>query len=243
MSRPETIDEALPPLERDHLMLERHRFALLGAVIMYVVAGVMLVLMAIPAERDLIQRLDTAVFDRIQGRELTGLTAVALTLNLLGSVWVTLPVRLGVGAWLITRRRWEALWAWVGTAVLSELAISILKPLYGRARPPHPDVATTGFSFPSGHAVAGAATAIALVIVLVPAGPKRRYLEVLAGYFALIMGLSRVYLGAHWLSDVVTGVALGAGIAIGVAAGFHELGDRLHYRRIVRATGGPAHPT
>ena len=73
------------------------------------------------------------------------------------------------------------MWAWIGAAVFSELAITILKPLYGRDRPPDPDVVTTGFSFPSGHAVAGSVTAIALVIVLVPAGPRRRYLEVLAG--------------------------------------------------------------
>jgi undecaprenyl-diphosphatase len=216
-------------------MLERHRFALLGAALLYVGAGVLFLLMAIPSGRDLVQSVDDTVFELFEPVDAVVLTAGAQVMNFLGSVWVTLPIRLFVTGWLIARRRWEALWAWIGAAVLSELAITILKPLYGRERPPDPEVLTTGFSFPSGHSVAGSVTAIALVIVLVPAGPRRRYLEVLAAYFAFLMGMSRVYLGAHWLSDVVAGVALGAAIAIGTAAALHELGDRLHARRLQRS--------
>ena len=229
--------EAIPPLERDHLMLERHRVALLGAVLLYVMAGVIFVLMAIPSGRDLVQQADDALFRALDGFESGPATAIAVTLDVLGSVWVTLPLRFFVSAWLIARRRWEALWAWIGAALLSELAITILKPLYGRERPPDPDVITTGFSFPSGHSVAGSVTAIALVIVLVPAGPQRRYLEVIAGYFAFFMGGSRVYLGAHWVSDVAAGVALGAAVAIGTAALMHEIGDRLHERRFRTVLG------
>ena len=212
-------------------MLERHRFAFLGAVLLYVAASVIFVLMAIPSGRDIVQRIDDAVFEFVQPLDVSILAGGALALDFLGSVWVTLPVRLFVTGWLISRKRWEAMWAWIGAAVASELAITILKPLYGRERPPNPDVATTGFSFPSGHSVAGAVTAIALVIVLVPAGPRRRFLEVLAAYFAVFMGMSRVYVGAHWLSDAVAGVALGVGLAVGAAAVVHELGDRLYQRR------------
>lgn len=43
----------------------------------------------------------------------------------------------------------------------------------------------------------------------------------IAGAFAVVMGLSRVYLRAHWLSDVVAGAALGAAVAIGVAVAMH----------------------
>jgi undecaprenyl-diphosphatase len=87
-------------------------------------------------------------------------------------------------------------------------------------------VETTSWSFPSGHSVAGATIAIAAVIVLVPAGPKRRNLEMLAAAFAVVMALSRVYLRAHWLSDVAAGAALGAAIAIGAAALLHWIDDR-----------------
>ena len=74
-----------------------------------------------------------------------------------------------------------------------------------------------------GHAVAGASMAVALVLVFFPAGPERRRWEWLAVAFAFVMALSRVYLRAHWLSDVVAGVLLGAGVALGVAATVSEI--------------------
>ena len=60
--------------------------------------------------------------------------------------------------------------------------------------------------------------ALSLVIVLVPRGPARRNLEMGAAGFVFLMAGSRVYLGAHWLTDVCAGVALGAACAIGGAA-------------------------
>ena len=78
--------------------------------------------------------------------------------------------------------------------------------------------------------MAGAAIALAAVIVLVSAGPKRRNLEMLAAAFAVAMALSRVYLRAHWLSDVAAGAALGAAVAIGCAAAMHYIDDRRRER-------------
>jgi len=64
----------------------------------------------------------------------------------------------------------------------------------------------------------GAAIGISLVIAFLPAGHRRRVWEWMAAGFAFLMGLSRVYLNAHWLSDATTGVFLGAGVALTVAA-------------------------
>jgi undecaprenyl-diphosphatase len=108
----------------------------------------------------------------------------------------------------------------------SQLLIGPVKNLYERARPPAPLVETSGFSFPSGHAVAGAAIAVALVIVLVPAGTRRRNLEMLAAAFAVLMASSRVYLRAHWLSDALGGAALGAAVVIGAALFVHWIDGR-----------------
>ncbi len=60
--------------------------------------------------------------------------------------------------------------------------------------------------------------ALSLVICLVRAGPRRRNLEIAAAAFALLMGGSRIYLGAHWFTDVAAGVAFGAACTLAVAA-------------------------
>jgi undecaprenyl-diphosphatase len=97
-----------------------------------------------------------------------------------------------------------------------------------------------GFSFPSGHAVAGAAIAVALVLVLMSAGPARRRWELAAIAFAFVMAMSRVYLNAHWFSDVVAGVLLGAGVALGTAGVVTEIRDVALRRRSHPAAAGHA---
>ncbi|MBI3648582.1 MAG: phosphatase PAP2 family protein [Actinobacteria bacterium] len=119
---------------------------------------------------------------------------------------------------LAVRRRWHRFAAFVLTWVSSEVLLTAMKAYFHRGRPPGPLVAVRGYSFPSGHAVAGAAMAVALVLAFIPSGPRRRKWEWIAVAFSFVMAFSRVYLVAHWLSDVVAGVLLGAGIAIGSAA-------------------------
>ncbi len=139
-------------------------------------------------------------------------------------------------------RRWRALSSWVLTWVSAELVLTGAKVYFHRGRPPAPLVATTGFSFPSGHAVAGAATAVALVLVAMPAGRRRRKWEAVAIAFVFVMALSRVYLNAHWLSDVVAGVLLGTGVALGATALVTEARDAIGRRgasRVQEAGGSP----
>jgi membrane-associated phospholipid phosphatase len=105
--------------------------------------------------------------------------------------------------------------AFVLAVLTSEALIGTSKDLFDRARPLGSVVGTSGASFPSGHAIAAAVTAVGLVIALLPAGPSRWRWEWRAALYASLMALSRTYLGAHWLSDVVAGALLGSGIAIG----------------------------
>jgi membrane-associated phospholipid phosphatase len=163
------------------------------------------------------------------------LTTIARFLNVLGGGVVTIPLRVGVGIWLAVRTRWRAFAAWILTWVLAEIALASAKPFFHRERPPGSLVGTVGFSFPSGHAVAGAAIAVALVLVLLTAGAARRRWEIVAVAFAFVMGLSRVYLRAHWLSDVVAGVLLGVGVALGSAGIVTEIRDVLVRRKAAAA--------
>jgi membrane-associated phospholipid phosphatase len=166
------------------------------------------------------------------------LTTLARFLNVLGGGLVTIPLRIAVTAWLLIHRRWRALATWVITWAAAELILQGAKAFFHRGRPPLPLVEVVGFSFPSGHAVAGAATAVALVLVLLPPGPARRRWELAAVAFAFVMAMSRVYLNAHWFSDVVAGVLLGAGVALGTAGVVTEIRDvALRHRERAAARG------
>jgi undecaprenyl-diphosphatase len=168
-------------------------------------------------------------------------------LSLIGGGLVTIPLRIAVSAWLAIRRRFVALSAFVLTWAASEVLLTWLKIFFHRGRPPHPLVEVVGFSFPSGHAVAGAALAVALVLVSLQPGPLRRKWELVAVGFTFVMALSRVYLSAHWFSDVVTGVLLGTGIALGAAALVTEITNVLTRRGAIPVPesppGDPLDPT
>lgn len=200
-------------------LFDDHRWAVGGAVALYVAATAVLLWMAVG--RSTVQPIDDWWYDLMVDIEAGFLTSVAKTFNYVGSTWLTAPIRLIVTAGLWAQKRWEGLAVWIGSILVSELAVSLFKALYGRSRPLDALVGTSSSSFPSGHAIAGAVTAVALVIILLPAGAHRRIWEVAAGCFAFFMAMSRTYLRAHWLTDVVAGVLLGTATAIGVAAIVH----------------------
>ena len=161
-----------------------------------------------------IQRADDAWLRLMISGRAAPVTAVAKVFNWLGLVYVTLPVRIAIAGFLVLRRRWWHLAAFAAAVVLSEVLIGTLKGIYDRARPPGSLVATSGASFPSGHSVAATVTVVAAVIALVPPGPRRVAWGTAAAGFSVLMALSRAYLGAHWLSDALAGVLLGASCAL-----------------------------
>ena len=161
-----------------------------------------------------IQRLDDAWLRLMISGRAPPLTAIAKVFNVLGLVYVTLPVRIALAGFLAVRRRWWHLAAFTAAIVLSEVLIGPLKDVYDRARPPGSLVATSGASFPSGHAVAASVTVLAAVIALVPPGRRRASWAAAAVTFSILMGLSRAYLAAHWLSDAAAGILLGTSCAL-----------------------------
>jgi membrane-associated phospholipid phosphatase len=161
-----------------------------------------------------IQRLDDAWLRLMISGRVTPLIAIAKVFNVLGHEYVTLPVRIAIAGLLAFRRWWWHLAAFAAAMVISEVLIGLLKGVYSRARPLAPLVATSGASFPSGHAVAASVTAVAAVIALVPAGRRRAWWAAAAVVFSILMGLSRAYLGAHWLSDAAAGIFLGTSCAL-----------------------------
>ena len=183
-------------------------------------------LMATEAGRDLIQPIDDTFLRWMVSLRTGWLTFVAMVFNLIGVTYVMAPIRLGIAVWLAVRRRWWHFAAFVSAIVVSEISIGVLKALYDRPRAPGSLVVTSSSSFPSGHAVAASVTAVAAVIALVPEGPRRYRWGAAAVGFSFLMGLSRTYLGAHWLSDAIAGVLLGTTIALGTALIVHRVRER-----------------
>jgi undecaprenyl-diphosphatase len=165
-----------------------------------------------------IGRFDATVDRAIEAHRSGVATVVAKGLNLIGSGIVTVPLRILVAIYLLWRKRRRAFAAWIVIWIVAESGLTFAKVWFQRTRPPNPMVVTNGFSFPSGHAVATASIAVALVLVTLPTGPRRLKWEFAAAAAAFVMGLSRVYLDAHWFSDVVAGTLLGTGVALGASA-------------------------
>ncbi|MEU0435556.1 phosphatase PAP2 family protein [Streptomyces sp. NPDC006290] len=106
------------------------------------------------------------------------------------------------------RQRVGAVAACVGCLAAAQAVRYTVMSLVARPRPPMADWAThaSGWSFPSGHTTTSAVTAGLLVLAVLTRAPRcKRTLVLLIGGWAVLVGLSRVYLGVHWFSDVVGG--------------------------------------
>ncbi len=146
-------------------------------------------------------------------------------------VWSPTAMRVALAAtavWLVWRRRLPlALWS-AGTAIVGTALQQGLKAAVGRDRPHWPDpVDSARYSaFPSGHALTATVVCGLLVWLLVLHGVRKSWVwtaAVAAAVSVVGVGFTRVYLGVHWLSDVVGGTLLGAALLTG-AVGAYGLG-------------------
>ncbi|MFC5585402.1 phosphatase PAP2 family protein [Nitratireductor kimnyeongensis] len=143
------------------------------------------------------------------------LEETALEITAIGGYPVIVLSLLVVTGLLLVRRRYGAAFYAVLSVGSGALVSYGLKNYYERPRPDlveHLDVIHTA-SFPSGHATVTTIaylTLAALVVRFFPDWRVRLYVLAVAVFISFIVGMSRVYLGVHWPSDVAAGWALGA---------------------------------
>ena len=154
---------------------------------------------------------DRTAFDIADGLEAGWLTSVNKAVTVLGSTPVTLLVALITAAALGVRRHWPELCVLLVAVALTHLAVPVLKEVVDRPRPADPLTGANGSSWPSGHAAYAVVYPWIALTVAVRLRPGRAYATALivgSILLAAAVGLSRVYLRVHYLSDVTSGAAL-----------------------------------
>jgi membrane-associated phospholipid phosphatase len=131
-----------------------------------------------------------------------------------GSLEVLALVGVLVAAALLVQRNWSTLAAWLVAVLGGETSNLLLKDLFARPRPSfeHPLVVETSYSFPSGQAMESLIVygMLAYFAVLILRARWKRAVSVGgAALIVVLIGFSRVYLGAHYASDVIGGFAAG----------------------------------
>lgn len=184
------------------------------------VGGIGLVVaLAVLVSTGLSDPVDAGLASAVRSPELSSLLAPLRQITELGSTWavvivavLTLALALAIGPWLHGV-------AGALTMVLASLLNSSLKLAIARERPEllEPLIEERGFSFPSGHAALGMVAYGILAVVIGRSRLPRAVRAVLIGtllVLVLLIGLSRVWLGVHYPSDVLAGWIAGAVIVL-----------------------------
>ena len=170
-------------------------------------------------------RLDGDVANRLNGWVHNSPAAVRVLefISNIGKPITLSVIVIAAVAYLLWRRRIRLALYLVVTAVVGGLIDTAVKILVNRPRPivDHPIASALGKSFPSGHAMSATVTYGALALVFLPVLPRRWRPVALGGVVLVVLaiGTSRLFLGVHFVSDVIGGFVLGlAWLAASTAA-------------------------
>jgi membrane-associated phospholipid phosphatase len=183
--------------------------------------------------------LDSDVLDLTEKLRTDVLVDVAKVVTALGAFPTVAGLVAATAALFATRGRYAEAMVLVLGLVLIYIAVNVTKEVLERPRPPDPLVQTSGDAYPSGHsayATAWVAAAVALTrrLRLVTSG----VLVFVALGIAAAVGATRIYLGAHWFSDVAGGWGLGAGI-FAVLGGIALVVEYIRHNGFERAGEAP----
>jgi membrane-associated phospholipid phosphatase len=165
--------------------------------------------------QDPLTRFDLSLLNWVHSRATPAGYSIAQAISDLGSPLALTILALGVAILLAARRQWVLLTGWVVAFAGGGLLDAVLKQVIHRPRPPNALMFLHHYtwSFPSGHAMASLIGYGMLAYVLVRLRVHRRSAQaavvVGAALLILAIGVSRLYLGVHYFSDVVAGYAAG----------------------------------
>lgn len=200
--------------QNNHFWTERNT-ALIGLIVLipFGVLGTLLVMNPI-----WLNQIDANLGALLHDRRAADVTYYMIGVTTLADFWSQAVFSSVITLILIAVRRWkEALW-FAGTVVLgSGLLNDFMKTQFARVRPEYVDhlVIEGHYAFPSGHSMGSMILLGAVVFLVLRLWKKERLLHFVVIVFCAItvlaIGLSRIYLGVHYPSDVLGGFSLGAG--------------------------------
>ena len=179
-------------------------------------------LLALAISAGLTDGFDRSLTDAIRSDRLAGLLAPLRWITELGSTGAVTVVA------AVTLLVWVLIGPWIHglagalTIGLASVGVEVVKAAIGRARPGviEPVIVERGFSFPSGHAtlsmVAYGVLAVLLIRSRLPRGIRIAIVVGLA-VVVILVGISRIWLGVHYPSDVIGGWTAGAVVVLAFA--------------------------
>lgn len=154
------------------------------------------------------------IFSFLQSIRLPSLDIIFMSFSCLADKMVLLPLLFGLFFYFVfMKQKWEAV-HWLSNGIISAILIYALKPFIHFARPVGLVQIRHGSSFPSGHTTLSIAVLGFLIYLIAKNTAKdmRRFV-LLPGLFLLsCIAFSRIYLGMHWLSDIVGSIFLAGSI-------------------------------
>jgi undecaprenyl-diphosphatase len=173
--------------------------------------------------------MDSAILLAVAKRRTPWLTTTAVDVTALGSITlVVLFSAFTLVVLLVLRDRLGALQLLAASAGAGVLTL-VTKNIIERVRPEEAQqlIVVSGYSYPSGHSVSTSALYLTIAIIAghyVQHSGARAAIFLAVSAVLIIVGSSRVYLGVHYATDVVSGISLGAAWAL-LLAGFFTLGS------------------
>ncbi|MGD0237824.1 MAG: phosphatase PAP2 family protein [Syntrophorhabdales bacterium] len=140
-----------------------------------------------------------------------GLTGFLGTISDLGNIFLVVTVAVIVGVILFIRKNWWRLLALFLAVAIGQAVLNILKVIFQRPRP-KTEMYVFSYSFPSGHVFSATVIygfCVYLTFRFIKNATVKWILVTSLALLILLIGFSRVYLGVHWLSDVLAGYATG----------------------------------
>lgn len=164
---------------------------------------------------------DLSVHNMMQGLRNAPGDEIMTIVTMLGDGFVMIAVGLAIVGWLLWRREWRIAIAAFVTILAARLFVPLMKLWLQRPRPLELSGLPEVFSFPSGHTTFATVT-LGVFAVLATHGLRswgKAVVFAAVGIAVITIAYSRIYLGAHWMSDVLGGFLFGAAMiaAFGIA--------------------------